>query len=114
MSGMLVGDSSSEKKITIPGREEGIIPIIVRGDEAARSNKTLRLGIDGYSGNDIQLRILCSHIPNGAGYSQSGLLKDGETYEIDSGSCLEYMFLWYRNIEEGEKTPEITLSLTRY
>ena len=108
------GDSSSEKKITIPGREEGIIPIIVRGDEAARSNKTLRLGIDGYSGNDIQLRILCSHIPNGAGYSQSGLLGDGETYEIDSGSCLEYMFLWYRNIEEGEKTPEITLSLTRY
>ena len=106
------GDSSSEKKITIPGREEGIIPIIVRGDEAARSNKTLRLGIDGYSGNDIQLRILCSHIPNGAGYSQSGLLKDGETYEIDSGSCLEYMFLWYRNIEEGVESPVITLSLT--
>lgn len=107
-----VDENHTEKKITIPGSGEGVIPIIVRGDEAARRNKTLRLGIEGYSGNDIQLRILCSHIPNGAGYSQSGLLGDGETYEIDSGSCLEYMFLWYRNIEEGEKTPEITLSLT--
>ena len=104
-------DSSFKKVIKIPGGDEGVIPIIVRGDEAARSNKTLRLGIEGYSGNDIQLRILCSHIPNGAGYSQSGLLKDGETYAIDSGSCLEYMFLWYRNVE-GETPPVITLSLT--
>lgn len=106
-----VDKNHTEKKITIPGEDEGVIPIIVKGNEDDRSNKTLRLGIKGYSGNDIQLRILCSHIPNGAGYSQSGLRKDGETYEIDSGSCLEYMFLWYRNVEEGE-APEITLSLT--
>ena len=107
-----VDENHTEKKITIPGSGEGVIPIIVKGNEDARRNKTLRLGIEGYSGNDIQLRILCSHIPNGAGYSQSGLLKDGETYEIDSGSCLEYMFLWYRNIEEEVESPVITLSLT--
>ncbi len=107
-----VDNDPTEKTIAIPERGEGIIPIIMEGSEEKRSDKTLTLDTNGYSGNDIQLRILCSHIPNGAGYSQSGLLKDGETYEIDRGSCLEYMFLWYRNVEEGEKTPEITLSLT--
>ena len=106
-------DVNPEKmEIQIPGEGEGIIPIIMKGDEKLRRGKTLELGIDGYSGNGIQLRILCSHVPNGAGYSQSGLFSNGDrTYEIDSNSCLEYMFLWYKGIKAGEN-PVITLSLT--
>ena len=106
-----IDENPTEKTITIPGKGEGIIPVVMKGDENLRSGKTLKLGIDGYSGDGIQLRILCSHVPNGSGYSQSGLFKNGETYEIDSDSCLEYMFLWYRGIAEGEN-PVITLSLT--
>ena len=99
-----------KKEIQIRGGE-GIIPIIMKGDETLRRGKKLTLDTNGYSGNGIQLRILCSHIPNGAGYSQSGLFSnDVKTYEIDSNSCLEYMFLWYEGIK-GE-SPVITLSLT--
>ncbi len=106
-----VDNDPNEKTITIPESGEGIIPIVMEGSEALRSGKTLKLGIDGYSGDGIQLRILCSHGSNSSGYSQSGLFKNGETYEIDSGSCLEYMFLWYKGIKKGENAV-ITLSLT--
>ena len=102
----------TKKTITIPESGEGIIPIIMEGSTKNRIGKTLTLDTNGYSGDGIQLRILCSHVPNGAGYSQSGLFSnDAKTYEIDSGSCLEYMFLWYKGIAKGEN-PVITLSLT--
>ena len=106
-----VDNDPTEKTIAIPERREGIIPIIMEGSEEKRSDKTLTLDTNGYSRDGIQLRILCSHIPNGAGYSQSGLFSNGaKTYEIDSSSCLEYMFLWYSGIE-GDVS-EVTLSLT--